>query len=91
MFKSLFGRSSRSQPAPPQRPDRSVPLTACDEGIIFPSCQVSDLLALQGQHRARAAYLLQLEQEGHLQPWENQSLLTWDQLFVLLADPRPCG
>lgn len=63
--------------------------TPSDAGLLFPAVVDADLVALAGQARQRAAYLLQLVEEGFLRPHPGaQLLLPWEQVFALRDDPE---
>ena len=85
MFKALFQRTAERAGAP-QHAVAIPPYHVRDEGVVFPVVFEKSLLTLQGLARNRAAYLLQLAQEGYLRPTDAGALLPWALFYSLIDD-----
>jgi hypothetical protein len=91
MFKSFLQRSLPRTANDDASAITASALQATDDGILFPSFCSDDLTTLQGKHRSLVAYLLQLEQEGYLRQTQDQYVLPWEQLFILIKDSEHSG
>lgn len=85
MFKTLFHGPAKPDPIA-NNVSSAAQFSAQDEGIAFPSVVEDSLLTLEGAARSRAAYLLQLAQEGYLRPSDNGAWLPWEQFYSLIDD-----
>lgn len=65
--------------------------TVQNEGIVFAPVDENSLLTLRGVERNRAAYLLQLAQEGYVRPAKDGALLPWEQFYSLIDDSDHTG
>lgn len=85
MLKSFFTRQSRGTTH--AETDAIGPNYVAHElGLSFPLVAENDLPSLAGLERQRAAYLLQLVEEGFLRMDTDHLVLPWTQYFALLAD-----
>ncbi len=83
MLKSLFSRkASATTPPDAMNPD----FVAHEAGLSFPLVTENDMPSFQQNKRQRAAYLLQLVEEGYLRTGADHLVLPWTQYFSLLAD-----
>jgi hypothetical protein len=83
MLKSLFYRTAQINSNDGNIAHKPLFMVR-NEGISFHSFCENDLLTLHGVARDRAAYHLQLEQEGYLRSTANDTLLPWEQFYSLL-------
>lgn len=85
MLKSLFKRQASATTY--TAPDAINPnFVAHETGLSFPLVTEYDLPSLDLNKRHRAAYLLQLVEEGYLRISADHLVLPWTQYFSLLSD-----
>ena len=85
MIKSFFTRQSAATAQAELQ--LTVAYTAGEDGISF-SHESRQLVSLAGAERQRAAYLLQLVEDGYLRLRPVDLLLPWEQYFALRVDPE---